>query len=373
MKVLHLINSLSAGGAELQLLTLCRELKARGVDVVVGALRERVEGNRSLRPQFEAAGIRVVDLRAEGRYDWRFPLRATQLLRRERPDLLHTHLPRADLAGAIASRLAGTPRWVCSLHALYADCWGPKFLLPVMQATWRRADAVIAISEAVKDWLCRQGSVPRAKIRVIHYGIDARSFANDKRGANGNGRNRATAPVIGSIGRLEPGKGHDTLIRAMPRILARLPEARLHIVGHDVDGYGAALRSLAAGLGVEGRVSFLGFRSDIPAFFADIDLFAFASRSEGFGQVVVEAMAAERPVVASRIPSLQEIVLDRKTGLLVDPEDPVEFAEALLWLSNHSEEASSMVGRARERAVSCFTERVMADRTLSLYAEICRG
>jgi glycosyltransferase involved in cell wall biosynthesis len=367
LKVLHLINSLSAGGAELQLLTLCRELKRRGVDVIVGCLREKVNGNRSLRPDFEAAGILVVDLQADGRYDWRFPARVVSLIERERPDMLHTHLPRADFAGAIARLLGRAPKWVCSLHAVYAESWSPKILLPLMRSAWQRADGVVAASAAVKEWVCGYGRVSADKVRVIHYGIDTSLFAADGDGAR---RSAAAGPVIGSVGRLEPGKGHQTLIRAMPRIVEKLPRASLRIAGHEVNGHGAELRGLADALGLNGRVQLLGFRGDMRNFFAEIDVFAFASRSEGFGQVVVEAMAARKPVVVGRIPSLEEIVVHGETGFLVDPEEPDEFADAVSWLTRHREEARRMMSRGYERAVSCFSPRVMADRTLSVYSEV---
>jgi glycosyltransferase involved in cell wall biosynthesis len=168
MKVLHVINTLSAGGAELHLLTLCRHVKRHGVDVVVACLREVIKGSRSLRGDFERAGIRVVDLRADGRYDMRFPRSVVGLLRSEQPDLLHTHLPRADFAGAIGHWLLPSIPWICSVHNIYGGHWSGKWMLPMLNCVWRRADAVIAISHAVKEWLVQTRHVPAANVRMIH-------------------------------------------------------------------------------------------------------------------------------------------------------------------------------------------------------------
>src|SRR5262245_49374104 len=119
MKVLHLINTLSAGGAELHLLTLCRHLKRYGVEVIVAYLREQVRDSRSLRLDFEKEGVRVINLHADSRYNCRFLGRLVRLLKAEQPDILHTHLPRTDCAGAVARLLYPAIRWVSAVHGIY--------------------------------------------------------------------------------------------------------------------------------------------------------------------------------------------------------------------------------------------------------------
>src|SRR4029077_7530356 len=121
MKVLHLINTLSAGGAELHLLTLCRYLKRRGVSLTVVWLREQVKGSRSLRSDFENEGIEVINLQMDSRYDVRLFSKVTALLKKEQPEILHTHLPRADLAGAFACFFYPSVSWISSVHGIYQD------------------------------------------------------------------------------------------------------------------------------------------------------------------------------------------------------------------------------------------------------------
>ncbi len=365
MKILHAINSLSAGGAELHLLTLCRHLRRAGVEVVVGYLKEG-KGSRFLRGDFEREGIRVADLKGERLWDGRCLWRAVQWVRQERPDLVHTHLPRADLVGALVRAAGARVAWVSSVHAIYSRSWRGKWSLPLFALLWRRADAVIAISYAVKDWLVKEHRVPPGKVHVIHYGIEPERFASLGEAKAGEG----DRPVIGTIGRLEPVKGHETLVRAMPLVLSRHPQARLRIAGHDPWGYSGSLRRLSESLGLEERVELLGFVEDIPSFLREIDVFAFASRSEGFGQVVIEAMAAKRPVVVSAIPPLTEIVVDKETGLWAKPEDPSSFAEAIIWLLTHRAEAKKMGEKGYQRVVSVFSAQRMTERTLSLYSEL---
>lgn len=245
-------------------------------------------------------------------------------------------------------------------------------MLPVFNWIWRHANTVIAISHAVEDWLVNDGYLPPEKVKVIHYGIDVERFAqanSDRRrdrGLDGHA-------VIGSIGRLEPNKGHATLIRAMPLVLKEVPNALLLIAGHDPSGYGKTLQALIDHLELNKSVRLVGFQSDVPSFLHTLDVFAFASFSEGFGQVVVEAMAAGKPVVASNIPPLTEIVVDGETGLLAELDNPPAFAKAISWLLTHPKEAQQMGRYGQERVLLKFSSSAMTEKTLSLYQELLKG
>lgn len=370
MKVLHLSTTLSAGGAELHLLTLCRYLKKQGVEVVVACLREYVKDSRSLRLDFENEGIRVINVQADSRYDSLFVRKVARVLHSERPDILHTHLPRADFAGAFARVFHPGLVWVCSVHAIYSEVWSGRWSLPLFNLLWRRADVMLCISHAVREWLVGRG-VPPDKARVIHYGIEPEKFSEprvnlrEQWGLNDNA-------VVGSIGRLEPRKGHDLLIQAMPELCMRVPSARLLIAGHDPWGYGATLGRLIDRLGLGEKVRLVGFQTDVVSFLNALDVFAFASSSEGFGQVLVEAMAAGKPVVASRISPLTEIAVDGDTGLLVERGNPRAFADALIQLIKDPLKRERMGLRGRERVEKFFTAERMAGETLALYKELER-
>jgi glycosyltransferase involved in cell wall biosynthesis len=348
MKVVHLINTLSAGGAYLK--------------------GERA-GSRWLRPDYEQDGFRSIALLADRRYDWRVLGRIPRLLRAEQPDLFHTHLPRADFLGAVGHCFDSHIPWICSVHDIFSQSWSGSWTLPLFDRVWRRADAVIAISHAVKDWLVRERHVPAEKVTVIHYGIEAERFARPQPTWNGQDL-RHRQRVVGTIGRLEPRKGHEYLIRAMPDVLQQVPQATLHIAGHDPWGYGQTLQACIAEIEAEEQVRLIGFESDVPAFLHTLDVFALASRSEGFGQVLIEAMAAGIPVVASRIAPLSEIVVDGDSGLLVEAENPKAFAEAIIWLLTHPNAAQHMGRRAQERVRHHFSAEQMATKTLALYQQV---
>jgi glycosyltransferase involved in cell wall biosynthesis len=369
VKVLHFINTLSAGGAELHLLTLCRYLKSQGVDLTVACLREQVKGSRSLRPDFENENIRVINLHADSRYDWRFLRPLTRLLKEDGPDILHTHLPRADIGAALIHRLARSPAFLCSVHGIYRDRWFGHWAAPLMRHAYRKADAVIAISSAVKNWLDTDLGITPDKIEIIHYGIEPERFTASTANGSQTGKQNDQV-VIGSIGRLEPGKGFDCLTRTMQMVCTQVPNASLLIAGHDPLGYGKKLEALIRSLDLEKEVRLVGFQRDIATFLDAIDVFAFASRTEGFGQVLIEAMAAGKPVVASRISPFTEIVVDGETGLLAEPDNPEAFARAICWLSTHRNEAQEIGRQGQERVWSHFSAEKMARETLSLYDEL---
>jgi glycosyltransferase involved in cell wall biosynthesis len=349
---------------------LCQHLEQQGVTSVVAVLKEFVKGSRSLRADFEKGGIRTIKLHGESHYDARVVYRLSRLLKGEQPDVLHTHLPRADFVGALAHILYPRTPWICSIHDIYSKSWSGYWSLPFFARLWQRADSLIAISQAVKDWLMKEWHIPPEQVVVINYGIEVDSFSVPQVDERNAAADRNKRRAIGTIGRLEARKGHETLIRAMPEILQRLPDASLQIAGHDPWDYGQMLQAVIDNLGLERQVQLLGFRDDVPAFLHGLDVFALASHSEGFGQVIIEAMAAGKPVVASRIATFTEIVLEGETGFLVESKNPKAFADAICWLLTHPREAQQMGKCGQERIRCHFSAERMAEQTLSLYHEL---
>ena len=368
MKILHLITTLAGGGAEFHLLTLCRYQKKQGMEVVVACLSEFGKDGRSLRRDFENEGIRVIRLCDGHRFELSSFSRIVRLVETERPNIFHTHLPRADLTGALARFLNPSVAWVCSLHAIYSDDWSGRWSLPLLRFLWNRADAIICISHAVSDWLI-EGGMPADRAKVIYYGIEPDKFSQPRVDLRKEWALNGSA-IIGSIGRLEPRKGHDCLIEAMAILVKRLPNVLLLIAGHDSWGYGVTLGRRIDELGLKDRVRLIGFQNDVVSFLNTLDVFALATNSEGFGQVVIEAMAAGKPVVTSKIAPLTEIVADGETGLLVESGSPQSFASAIAQLLIDPMERHRMGTRGRERVTKCFTAERMTQETLLLYENL---
>ena len=367
MKILHLITTLAGGGAEFHLLTLCRYQKKQGLEVVVACLSEFGKNGRSLRRDFENEGIRVLRLCDGHRFELRSFARIARLVETEQPDIFHTHLPRADLTGALARFLHPSIVWICSLHGIYSDNWSARWSVPLLRFLWSRADAIICISYAVSDWLTA-GGMPADNAKVIYYGIEPDKFSQPRVDLRKEWALNGST-IIGCIGRLEPRKGHVCLIEAMAALSKRLPNVLLLIAGHDSWGYGLTLERRIDELGLRKRVRLIGFQDDVVSFLSALDVFAFATSSEGFGQVLIEAMAMAKPVVASRIPPLNEIVVDGETGSLAECGSPNSFAEAIARLLMDPEKRERMGANGRERVRTHFTAERMNQETVLLYEQ----
>jgi|GEM_PF-883929 len=370
MKVVHVINTLAVGGAELHLLTLVKHLNRLGVENVVICLRDKDRDGRPLTPDFEQNNVKVINVRAYSRWNATFPIKVYNAVRKEKPDVVHTHLPRPHLAGYFAKFMSPSTPWVASVHNVYGNSWSGDWTLPLFSVVWKKPDRVIAISRAVKDWLVESRGIPAEKISVVYYGIDQSTFAN----GNGHGAGSEVANgqvVIGSIGRLEHRKGHDILIRAMPEVVAKVGNAKLLIAGHDPWQYAGTLNSIIKELGLEENVELVGFQSDVPAFLNSLDIFAFASRAEGFGQVLAEAMASGKPVVASDISPINEVIKDGETGLLAEP-NAEDFARKLVTVAMDREAMHRMGKAGIERVKTVFEPGRMARETLDIYESVLK-
>lgn len=351
-RVLHICSDTNIGGAGRYVLTLLTQPRlTEQFDVAVAC----PEGE--LAAALRRAGVPVhLFPGADRSFSWQALRSLTGLMRQWRPQIAHTH---GSLAGRVAAALAGA-RIVYTKHGLAAaeeravQLREPNGLLKRASVSLM-ADRIVAVSEAVKAALVASGAAPE-RIRVIPGGVDPALYAAVP---------QPPASVVGALGRLEREKGFDVLLEA----LALLPgEVRLVLGGAGFQR--DALAAQAAALGLQDRVRMTGFVSDVPAFLGEAGIFVLPSRSEGLGLVLLEAMAAGRPVVASRVGGIPEVVVDEETGLLVPPEDPRALAAALERLLADPALARRMGEAGRQRVAALFSARRMAEQTAALYEEL---
>jgi glycosyltransferase involved in cell wall biosynthesis len=371
MDVLFVTNTLHRGGAEAHLLLLGKGLRSRGVGCEVAFLRSAVEGGSvDMRDAFERAGIRSHYLACERFYDLRAGVRLNRLLKARKWDVLHSHLPRADVAAAMCRLSSRSVRWISTLHHPYDNAYAGAPFIPFLAPMWRRADGIIAVSEPVREWAIRRLGVAPERVRTIVHGIASEEPAVPTADVPTAGRRNRR---IGSIGRYEERKNHETLIRAMVRVVDEFPDAELQIAGHDPWGYGEVLRRLIDELGLQQHVHLVGFMSNMKAFLADIDVFAFASRSEGFGIVLLEAMEAGKPSVVTDIAPLNGIITPGRSGVVAKPDDPDSFAEAIASLLRDPACVHVMGEEARRRVATEFSQTAMVEKTLEQYRAVIRA
>lgn len=314
VKILHIQRAGPIAGSEQHLLQLLPGLQARGYDVTFLALTKPHEVPSALTQALLAKGIPVIDQRVHSEYEPQVLPKICRIICQGRYDIVHTHLLYADLYGALAARWAGKVKVVCTRHNdnPYRRYWPMR---PLIAWNTRWMDHVITISEHLKAFNMKYQRVPAHKITVIPYGYQPPPADPEPYPWPWE----ADALVIGMVGRLVPQKSHATALQAFPWIQQVVPQARLVILG---DGpLRQELTALAARLRIAPYVHFLGYRADAARWMFGFDLFLHTPLHEGFGLVLLEAMAARRAIVATRVSAIPEIVLDGQTGLLVPPND----------------------------------------------------
>jgi glycosyltransferase involved in cell wall biosynthesis len=295
----------------------------------------------------------------------------SRLLRRERFDVVHTHTSKAGFVGRLAARLARAPRILHTPHGhVFHGYYGPSATRGfVLLERWaaRFTDRIITLTDAEAQQHLALGVGRPGQFVTVPSGVDlrrARGAAGRAPAVRGELGQPAEAPLIGAASRLVPVKGIRYLLFAMREVLVRFPGAWLVIAGDGEER--PILEVQAAALGVAPRVRFLGFRADVEAVIAALNVFALPSLNEGMGRVLVTAMALGVPVVASQVGGVAEVVEDGRQGLLVPPEDPAALAKAILAILEDPPAAAAMGEAGRLRAQE-FSLDIMLQRLAALY------
>jgi glycosyltransferase involved in cell wall biosynthesis len=379
-RVLQIIDSLVRGGAEQSLAMLAPHLVGQGIDLHVAYL---VEGD-GLRAEIERAGVPVLSLAEPGAGRRRWLARTVDLVAELRPAVVHTTLFEADLAGRRAASRVGVPCVSSFVNSTYGRSQADRedisrAKLRAAQAvdalTARRVARFHAVTEHVASVMSRRLLVPRDKIEVIPRGRDAAALGRRSEARAAGTRRRlgipADAELIVAVGRQEPQKGLDVLLKALSAVRARFPDVRVLIAGREGRAT-AALADLTAASGLAGTVTFLGMRDDVADLLCAADVFAFPSRWEGAGGSLLEAMALECPIVTSRLPTLLETV-DESTAELVAPGSANELARGLVGSLVDRRAAADRAAAARARFEERFTIEVSGRRMANLYARVADG
>jgi glycosyltransferase involved in cell wall biosynthesis len=350
---------MSTGGAQKHLLEVFRRLDRRRFTPLLCCLVTDRPGATDLLGAVRDLDVPVLDARVpDGANALARPATVRQMLRigrearRAGVRVVHSYLFHGNWFGTITARLARVPVAVVSkrnvdVYPRARDRWACRIVN-------RMADCVTAVAHGVAEHVARAEGCPRDKIVVIPNGIDVR--ADDARPAAPRPADLGRPSdhvIVGTIGRLVWYKGHTELLDAMARVRREHPAARLAIVG---DGpLGERLRQHAAGLALDGSVRFLGAIPDASRLLRHFDLFVLPSRWEGMSNGLLEAMAAERPIIATAVGGNPELIEDGVSGLLVPSEDPEALAAAILRLLRDPDLAGRLARAGRARVEARYT------------------
>lgn len=296
----------------------------------------------------------------------------TRFFREWRPQIVHTHTAKAGFVGRIAARMSRVPVVLHTYHGHvlngYFGPWKSEALRRMEQTLGLLSDRLIAISPEVRDDLVRFGIGKRAKIPVIPLGFDLKPFRECGR-YRGEFRRQlgleSDQKLIGIVGRIFPVKNHRLFLEAARVVRSARSDAHFVIVG---DGrLRREIEDFAVQLGMRSRVSFTGWRTDLPRVYADLDMLVVSSISEGTPVAAIEAMASGCPVVATEVGGMTSLIEDGRTGILVESRNRSALAKSMLKLLAGPDCGYEMARQAQKEVLSRFTVQRLIDETQDLY------
>jgi glycosyltransferase involved in cell wall biosynthesis len=379
LSIVHVIARLNVGGAALHVLQLAREQAQRGHDVLVVA-GTLAAGEESMEYVADELGVHVLKLpllqrELSPRADAAAILALRELLRQRRPDVLHTHTAKAGATGRLAALAVGSARPRAIVHTYHGHVlsgyfsrrWERVFRL-IERLLSHTAGTLVAVSNEVRDDLVRFRVAPAERFVVVPYGFDLPAWSEADEAARRRLRAQVGADarfVVGWAGRLTAIKRPLDLVRTLGGLLERDVDALLVLVGDGEDR--PAVEALAAELGLRDRCRFVGFQQRIRDWYAAFDAFLLTSANEGTPVAAIEALAAGRPVVATRAGGTGAVVANGETGYLERIGDTEALAARLALLARDPELGARMGERGADDVRDRFTIGRMADEIEAVY------
>ncbi len=364
LKICSVIWSLELGGAEQIVIDLTTHLDRRFFEPIVCCLN----GKGRFAPLLERLGIKVIALGKKPKFDPTITFKLASVLKKEKVDLVHTHLFTANLWGRMAAKLAGV-RVVSSEHGM--DVWRKRHHLALDRFLTPWNERIIFVSEAVRNFYQTRNSRLNGKGRVIHSGIKTTSFepSESREAIRKSFGIQVSQKVIGIVGRLAPEKSHGDFVQAIEILSRDHKDIVGMIVGEgELEG---ELRACAVKAGIQDRIIFTGFRGDVAQLYPAMDVFVMTSLREGIPLTILEAMGAGTPVVATDVGGIKECIHHGEDGFLVPAQDPMRLAEAISRVLGDEKLRAQFIERGREKVRNHFNlERMVRDHE-SLYEEVC--
>lgn len=359
MKVLHLCESSDTGGAESILISIVENLDKNRFTSMVCLLSDGW-----LKTQLDARHIETVVIPQPHSLDLLWLFRLHRLLKERQIDLIHSHEFATNVYASFLSLVVGVPV-IATTHGknYYSDKWRRRVAYQFVA----RKSTMVAVSADLKRFLSEQVGISPENIRIIHNGINLHRYV--VRGVSCHIRDElgigTEQPVIGTVGNLFAVKGQIYLLKACKIVAGVFPNFVLLVAGAGEQlGF---LEKEATTLGIAENVRFLGFRDDVPSILETVDVFVLPSLSEGLPLAMLEALALQKPVVATNVGGIPEVIEEGAIGYLVPPKNSEALADKILHLLRHPEVATNMGKAGRRRIEESFSVEKMINEYQALY------
>lgn len=368
MRIAFLATSTLMGGAEVQVLALAEQLRARGHETMIISLIPP----GPLDDEARKLGIPTYSLGMRpGMPDPRGMFRLVQKLNAWQPEVLHSHMVHANLLARLARPLTRVPVLVCTVHNMDE---GGALRMGAYRLTNRLADLTTIISHAAADRFARIGAIPRHNLRVLPNGVDTSRFRPrpELRAALGKELGVGDEFLWLAVGRFEPAKDYPNLLLAFVEVVAHRPRTVLAIAGRGP--LQEAMERKAESLGLAGRVRFLGLRRDVPDLMGAANAYVMSSAWEGLPMVLLEAASSALPIVATDVGGNKEVVVDGETGLLVAAGDATALGMAMRRaMEMPPAELQAMGARGRAHVSEQYSLPRIVDAWEATYRELLKG
>ncbi len=361
LTIVHTESAKRWGGQERRTFAEAVEFKKRGHRVILAVQPESALGKYA-----KEVGIEVRDIEMRNRDILKVFLQLFSLIKRERVDIINTHSSKDSWIASFAARLALRPRLIRTRHVSIPISKHP------LNIVYRLPHKIITCGEAIRKRMIEVNRFPPEKIVSIPTGVDMERFNPDR--VKENIREELgidqDAPLVGNISIIRTEKGYPYFLEAAQEILKVKPKTKFLIVGHEPKG--DTLAQAVKRQGLEGEVIMPGLRKDIPQVLATLDVFVLSSLREGVPQGVTQALAMEKPVVATNVGGIPEIVKNNQTGLLVPPTNSRALARAILELLEDREKAERLGRNGRKLIEEKFSQETMIEKIEDLYRELLK-
>jgi glycosyltransferase involved in cell wall biosynthesis len=379
--IIRIFSRLNIGGPSIHVILLTEGLDRSKFESVLVVGRESAQEGNMLDLAVRH-GVNPVIITWLGREislwnDLRATITLWLLLRKNRPLIVHTHTSKAGFSGRLAAHLAGVPVIVHTFHGhVFSGYFGPfktkLFIwLEKILAVW--SSAIITVSDSLKAQLLARKIAAPDKIEVVPLGLNLEPFLAISQRSNLLREEMGLAPehfLVGIVGRLVPIKDHRTFLEAAKIVMENDHSVRFVVVG---DGeLRSKLDRMVQNLGLEKIIYFAGWRMDLAPIYADLDLVALSSRNEGTPVSIIEGSASGKPVVATRVGGVPDMITHGWNGLLVPPENPLALANAILQIKNDPAMAEKFAARARKHAAENYSAARLINNLEDLYLRLIK-
>ena len=367
LSILHVFDTTGPGGAETIFIQLADKLRAYGHNSIVV-----IRGKGWVYEELVRRNLSPIIVPCAGSFAFGYIWQLIKLIKKHKIQLIQSHLLGSNVYSAILGLICRIPV-VATYHGMVDVSPNERVRQLKMWVMQKGISRYISVSNKLAEKIAEKKLLDADKTQVIYNGIDTNLYSISTSNSLFSFPDLpASAIIVGSLGNVRPAKAYDNLINAAAQVLKKIPSAQFVIAGHTKEPLTQTLKQQAQELGINDRIHFLGYCADTIGFLHKINIFALSSSSEGFSIATIEAMASNKPIIATRCGGPEEIIDDRENGLLVDTNNPHLLADAIINLAEDKALALKLSDNAQRKCQSTFSLNKMLDAYHNTYLTIAK-